>query len=546
MQKSSGFLLIFMTACLMVIGGCTSSPGPSGTSMEELGFRPNILWITCEDITPSLGCYGDPAAVTPNLDKLAAEGVRYNNAFSIAGVCAPSRHALITGMYPTSTGGHNMRTAPNLVEGLPDYGVVLPPEVKCFSEWLRAAGYYCTNNLKTDYQFQAPVTAWDESSDNAHWRNRPPGKPFFSIINFITTHESRIWTQRGEPLLVDKASVPIPPYYPEHPVIRSDVARKYSNITEMDLQVGHVLAQLEADGLLDSTIIFFYSDHGGMLPREKRELLETGLRVPLLIRFPGKAMAGTVTDDLVSFVDFAPTVLSLAGVDIPDYIQGQAFLGEQKAAEPRTYVYGGRDRMDAQYDMVRAVRSKRYKYLKNYYPEKPFVQDIAYRKQIPMMNVLYRYDQENKFNEEQKLWWRKTKPMEELYDLQEDPWEFNNLANSPAHQQVLEEMRVALSEWQAKFGDKGFIPETEMLREMWGGDVQPVTGAVTFTRNGETLVLASLTEGASIAYRFSDQEDKSFWNLYTGPINLDRQVDLEAVAIRIGYVQSEIKAFPAD
>jgi hypothetical protein len=182
---------------------------PAEFNVEELGFRPNILWITCEDIGPVLGCYGDTAASTPNLDRLAREGVMFTNAFSVAGVCAPSRHALITGMYPASTGGHNMRTINNLVDDLPDYGVVLPPEVRCFSELLRAAGYYCTNNQKTDYQFHAPVTAWDECDFDAHWRKRPPGKPFFSVINFMTTHESRIWTQRWEPLLVDEAKIRI-------------------------------------------------------------------------------------------------------------------------------------------------------------------------------------------------------------------------------------------------------------------------------------------------------------------------------------------------
>ena len=539
--------MVLTFIAVLFLAGCGRSPGNAVTGEagpdKEPGFRPNILWITCEDITPSLGCYGDPAAVTPNLDRLAAEGVRYTNAYSVAGVCAPSRHALITGMYPTSTGGHNMRTINNLVEGLPDYGVVLPPEVKCFSELLRAAGYYCTNNSKTDYQFVAPVTAWDENDQDADWRDRPPGKPFFSVINFLTTHESRIWTQRWEPLLVDEASVIIPPYFPEHPVVRRDVARKYSNITEMDLEVGLILDRLKADGLLDSTIIFFYGDHGGMLPREKRELYDTGLRIPLLIRFPGRKGAGTVTDELVSFVDFAPTVLSLAGVDIPQYMQGQAFLGQQKAEAPRSYIFGARDRMDTEYDRVRAVRTKRYKYLKNYYPEKPFVQDIAYRKQIPMMKVLYEYDRKGLFNDEQALWWRKTKPAEELYDLQTDPWEFKNLAEEQGHREILEELRKALADWQGEYGDKGAIPEKELLRQMWGGDVQPVTEPVAFRREGDRVALSSPTPGASIAYRFPDGDDPDYWHLYTEPVGGDGTSRIEAVAIRIGYRQSAPSTF---
>lgn len=547
MKRSQNLIMTVIDVIIVAVGtflfsACTQQPAQE-FMVENLGFRPNILWITCEDITPALGCYGDSAAYTPTLDQLAREGVRYTNAYSVAGVCAPSRHALITGMYPTSTGGQHMRTINNLVEDIPNYGVVLPPEVRCFSELLRAAGYYCTNNQKTDYQFHAPVTAWDECDFDAHWRKRPPGKPFFSIINFITTHESRIWTQRWEPLFIDEAKVPIPPYFPENPTIRRDVARKYSNIAEMDCQVSIILEQLEADGLLDSTIIFFYSDHGGMLPREKRELYDTGLRVPLLIRFPEKAMAGKIVDELVSFVDFAPTVLSLAGVDIPDYMQGQAFIGPQKAKEPRQYIFSGRDRMDTEYDMVRAVRDKRFKYLRNYFPDLPFIQEIEYRKQIPMMQVLYDYDHKGLFEGIQKLWWRKTKPLEELFDTANDPWELKNLAEDPEYAEKLEEMRNALAEWQKIYGDKGFIPEKQMVKEMWGGDDLPVTKAVEFSIDGNLLTIACETEGSSIAYRLKGEGDPDQWYLYTGPVELSQPLVIEALANRIGFEVSEIRYF---
>lgn len=528
-------MVIFLTSCLR--------KSPSEFKVEDLGFRPNILWITCEDINCALGCYDDSVAETPNLDRLAGEGIKFINAFGVAGVCAPNRHTLITGMYTVSTGGHNMRTINNLVEDLPDYGVVLPPEVRCFSELLRAAGYYCTNNQKTDYQFHAPVTAWDECDFDAHWRKRPPGKPFFSVINFLTTHESRIWTQRWEPLLVDEAKVVIPPYYPDHPTVRRDIARKYSNIAEMDQQVSIILEQLEADGLMDSTIIFFYSDNGGMLPREKRELYETGLHIPLLIRFPGKAMAGTVNNELVSFVDFAPTVLSLAGVKIPDYMQGQAFLGPQKTEKPRKYVFGARDRMDTEYDMVRAVRDNRFKYIRNYHPELPFVQNIEYRKQIPMMQVLYDYNEQGLFNDVQKLWWRTNKPEEELYDTWNDPWELNNLAGNKDYANTLEELRKALADWQKTYGDKGFIPEKDMVREMWLGDQQPVTDAVTFTLEGNLLTMSCNTDGSSIAWRYKGQGDPDHWFLYTGPVELSATAVIEALANRIGFEDSEIRYF---
>jgi arylsulfatase A-like enzyme len=505
----------------------------------DLGFRPNILWITCEDITPTLGCYGDSVVSTPNLDNLASEGIRYTNAYSVAGVCAPSRHSLITGMYPISTGGHNMRTTNNSVPGLPDYGTVLPEEVRCFSEWLRTEGYYCTNNRKTDYQFEAPITAWDECDVDAHWRKRPDGKPFFAIFNFLTTHESRIWTQGTEPLLVEEDKVPIPPYHPENPVVRRDYARKYSNITEMDRQVGIILQQLEEDGLLDSTIIFFYSDHGGMLPREKRELYDSGLKVPLIIRFPGSSEDGVVNDQLVSFVDFAPTVLSLAGIEIPEYMQGHAFLGNQKSEE-REYIFGARDRMDGQYDMVRAARDKQFKYIKNYYPDKPFIQAIEYRKQIPMMRELYRYEEEGLFTGLDSLWWRKTKPVEELYDTYADPYEFNNLAGNPEYEEKLLELRKALANLQNRVGDKGFIPESELILQMWGGNTQPVTDEVKFSFDNDQLTLNCETPGSSIGWRYKDEGNPDQWFLYTGAFVPDSDKTIEVQAIRIGFKPSDI------
>lgn len=534
----------FSLSSLVITSFFTSCDQKSALRKENssIDFKPNILWLSCEDITPTLGCYGDSAANTPNIDGLAAEGIRYTNAYSVAGVCAPSRCAIITGMYPTSIGGHNMRTTHigryAKEHGMPSgYSIVPPPEVKCFSEYLRATGYYCTNNNKTDYQFAAPITAWDESSVKAHYRNRKDGQPFFAIFNFITTHESRIWTQGGEPLLSDYEKVPIPPYYPEHPVIRRDVARKYSNIAEMDRQVGLMLDELKKEGLLDKTVIFFFSDHGGMLPRQKRELYDSGLKIPLIIRYPNAKFAGTVTDELVSFVDFAPTVLSIAGIKIPDYLQGQAFLGPQKA-EPRDYIFGARDRMDNEHDMVRAVRDKRFKYLKNYMPELPFVQNIEYRKQMPMMNLLLKYDSLGLFQGVQKLWWRDSKPDEELYDTEKDPYEFHNLAEDPDYQDKLIEMRSALKDFQDAYGDLGFIPEVELFRQMWPNGKQPSTSPVQFEVGEQKIAISCSTKGASIAYQANREIGTDHWELYAGPVEKEGIDSIRAVAIRIGYSQS--------
>ena len=359
--------------------------------------QPNILWITCEDMSYHLSCFGDKQVKTPNLDQLAAEGVRYSHVYSTAGVCAPSRSSIITGMYQNSIGTMHMRTLqgdpyPHKSSPTKSYSAVLPEPVRCFPEFLRKAGYYCTNNSKEDYQFVPPVTVWDESNPKAHWRQRPQANsPFFSIFNLMITHESQVWMREKEPLLVKPEEVTVPVYYPDTKTVRHDIARNLSNVMRMDSIVGTIIRQLKDDGLYDNTIIFFYSDHGDGLPFVKREVYDRGLRVPMIVRIPeqfrvkGSRLAGNVEDRLVSFVDLAPTVLSLAGVPVPAYIQGQAFLGEQEAPSARKYIFAGRDRMDTELDRVRTVGDGRYKYYRNFMPEKPYYQNIGYRQSIPMM-----------------------------------------------------------------------------------------------------------------------------------------------------------------
>ncbi len=497
----------------------------------------NILWITCEDMSPMLACYGDSTVETPNISRLAREGVRYSNVFSTAGVCAPSRAALISGMYPTSYGANNMRTLQDIADEVPYYSVVPPPEMKTHSEYLRAAGYYCTNNVKTDFQFETPVSAFDDCSSTAHWRNRPGGKPFFSIINFTITHESQVWARKDQPLLVDPKSVRIPPFYPDTETVRRDIARTYSNIVEMDKLVGQVLAELEEDGLLDKTIIFFYSDHGSGLPFYKRELYDRGLKVPLIIRYPDKAGAGTWNDELVSFVDFAPTLLSLAGIPIPGHMQGQAFLGNQKSTA-RKYIFAARDRMDSEYDLVRAVSDGRYKYIRNYQPHKPVMQDIEFRKNIPMMQELLTLYKEGKLYGPQLLWFRKDKPVEELYDTKTDPFELVNLVEHATLANKLEELRNAHEEWERETRDLGFVSEKEVFLSMWPGGVQPLTPpvAISFDRKSGRVSMQVPQEGASIVYKV--EPGAKGWNLYTRPFKVSPGGKITAVAIRYGYRQS--------
>ncbi|MFC1734660.1 sulfatase-like hydrolase/transferase [Candidatus Hydrogenedentota bacterium] len=418
--------------------------------------HPNILWITCEDISPHLGCYGHEEARTPNLDRLASEGMRFENAFGISGVCAPNRSCIITGMYPTTLGTSHMRTR------------IKPPDhVRCFPEYLRRAGYYCSNRAKQDYQFEAPEDSWDDSSGDAHWRGRAEGQPFFSVFNFGMTHEGGIanrYKERKkelEPDAHDANKMKVPPYYPNTPEIREMWAGYFDVITEMDVVVGNVLEALKADGLAENTIVFYYSDHGVGLPRGKRSVYDSGMRVPMIVRWPGHIKPGTVTDDLISFVDLAPTVLSLAGVSIPDHMRGRPFLGDKKA-KPRKYVYAAYDRIDERYDIVRATRDKRYKYIRNYEPYRPYALHVGYREGKPLMKKLRRLDKVGELKGPEKLWMRKTKPIEELYDLKSDPHEIRNLADSAKYRKVLKRMRKAHEKWMLESRDVGLVVESEL------------------------------------------------------------------------------------
>lgn len=531
--------------CLF-IGLAEQANAGFATGLQSAAPKPNILWITCEDMSAHLPMYGDSTVKTPNLSRLAKEGVKYTRMFSVAGVCAPSRSGIITGMFPASIGTQHMRIGANQkVQSVPAYEAVPPAYVKAFPEYLRAAGYYCTNNSKTDYQIGNPFTVWDESGKKAHWRKRPADKPFFAVFNINDTHESQIWENADQPLRVDPAKVPLPPYYPESPVIRKDIARYYDNIMRMDSIVGDILKQLDEDGLTENTIVFFFSDHGACLPWYKREMYDRGLHVPLIIRFPGKEKAGTSNNQLLSFLDLAPTVLSLTGASIPSHLQGNAFLGPQKSKEQRQYIFAGRDRIDERYDMVRAVRDSRFKYIRNYYPEKLNYMDLGYRKKMASMKEILRLKDEGKLNEVQQRWFS-AKPKEELYDTESDPFELNNLADKPAYKPKLEEFRKVQDNWFKKTGDKGLLPEVEMANEMWPGGKQPETSkpdmaVVKKDGDGSLVKISAATEGASIGYRIGN--DTSPWLLYTSPVRVKKGETLSAKAIRYGYKESPINSF---
>jgi N-sulfoglucosamine sulfohydrolase len=485
-----------------------------GKDAETQEARPNILWLSCEDISAHLGCYGFPNATTPNLDQFAQEGVRYSHAFVTAGVCAPCRSAIITGMYQTSLGTQHMRC-----------NAKLPKHVQPFTQYLKKAGYYCTNNSKQDYQFTTPKNTWDVSSGKAHWKNCPDGKPFFAVFNYTGCHESGIAsagkyksvTQGLTPHDRIKTAKSLPPYYPNTPIVRDDWARYYDVITAMDRWFAGKLQELEEAGLAEDTIVIYWSDHGVGLPRAKRWLYDSGMHVPLIVRVPKQfrldeqGKPGKVTDQLVSLIDLGPTALNLAGVDVPQHMQGQPFLGA-KLPKPREYVFGARDRMDERYDIIRAARDKRFKYIRNYEPFKTYYQYMNTPEKGRLMQEIRRVQTDDSASPGVRRFLEPQKAIEELYDTKNDPHEMHNLAALPEHQATLKRMRQAHLDWVLETKDLGLVPEAEInsrqakLGSAWaifsgknaGTLINRVRDAASLSLQGETG-LAKMKQAAADA-----------------------------------------------
>ncbi len=443
---------------------------PAPRPADQAALRPNILWISCEDISPNLGCYGDGYASTPHLDRLASQGVRYTRAFTPSGVCAVNRAGIVSGLHAVAYGAHHMRTS-----------VPLPPGVEAFPRYLRRAGYFCTNRSKTDYQTPMDLSqVWDrQGSGHRDWRERRPGQPFFSVINLTITHESQIRHGDGrhadlvsllDPSQVhdpDRASGHLPPFHPDTPEARRDWARYHDNISEMDRLAGGILARLEADGLAGSTVVFFWSDHGRGLPRGKRWIYDSGTRIPLIVRWPGRLAAGSVEGELASTQDLPPTVLSLAGVEPPGHMHGRILFGSGRQPAP-PYLFFHRDRMDEALELMRSARDARYRYIRNYEPHRPYAQHLEYMDRMPTLVDLRRLHREGRLDPVQSLWFRPRKPLEELYDTQADPHETVNLAGLPGHRERLRAMRSALEAWQAEVGDLGLVPEPVLHQRLSG------------------------------------------------------------------------------
>jgi arylsulfatase A-like enzyme len=526
--------------------------------------RPNILILMAEDMGPRVGAFGDPVAVTPHIDRLATEGVRYPDTYTTAGVCAPSRAAHITGVHQMALGAQHMRS----YQG--GYRAIPPPEVKAYPELLRAAGYHTFTHLKLDYQFSealsgsGPFTIWDrEGRLRADWREREPGQPFFGLLNLLSTHESALFPRSGFPKsgthlffqliyairfwghddVVAPGEVRVPPYYPDTPTVRRDIARHYNNIHKMDEEVGAVLEALDRDGLADSTIVIWTADHGDGLPRAKREVFDSGIRVPMIVRWPDALRpaalpAGGEDSRLVSSVDLAPTVLAMAGLPAPDYMVGRDFTSNDPA-ELREYIYAARDRIDEVPDRQRAVRDRRFKYIRNDYPGEPGARHTGFRENLDIMEELWSLWERGSLDAAAARWFE-PRPHQELYDTWNDPHEIQNLAQEPAYAATLDRLRSALDAWLAQTEGWGAVPETEMAERFWPGGVEPVTPppSVDVQRAGAGRVRVAMTcsePGASLGYRVGGGR----WRLYTSPLDLPGGGALTAKAVRYGWSESD-------
>ena len=418
--------------------------------------KPNILWLTTEDIGPHLGCYGDPAANTPTLDALAEKGMLYEVAWSNYPVCAPARTTLITGVYPAATGCGFMRCSRPI-----------PKSIKLYPEYLRKAGYYCTNNSKTDYNLPVQGQVWNASSGRAHYKNRKKGQPFFAIFNYTGTHESRI-RRKPHKVKTDVSKIRLPKYYPDIKAVRRDWGQYYDNIATMDGWVKKKLEELKQSGEADNTIVIFYGDHGSGMPRHKRYPGDSGLKVPMIVYIPDKLKAhapkdykpGAKSKRMVAFIDLAPTSLSIAGVKPPEHMHGTAFLGKHIGEAPK-YLYGFRSRMDERPDLVRSIRDQRYVYMRNFMPYRPHGQHVAYQFQTTTTRVWHDMYVKGKLNAVQASFW-KPRPAEELYDLENDPDGVKNLAGSSEHTDVLKRFRKELRRHTLEIRDVAFLPEGQI------------------------------------------------------------------------------------
>ena len=449
MGRVAAFLLILF----VVPAWCTATAAKA---------PPNILWIIVEDMSCDFGYQGQPLVHTPHVDRLAKEGVAFSNAYVSSPVCSPSRSALITGMYQTSIGVQHHYTGRGTVKHH------LPAHVRPIPELFREAGYYtCNTNQgfknfgKTDYDFVFDNNAFYDAPD---WSGRKQGQPFFAQVQLsggklrnIPRAYEQVKAKMDDLITADQ--VDLPPYYPDDPVFRTDWAEYLNSVQYTDKEVGRILQRLKQERLLDNTVIFFITDHGISQARGKQFLYDEGTKIPFVVWAPGRVSSGKIRNDLITHIDMAATSLYFAGIDVPEYMQARPLFGPQ--AQPREYVVCARDRCDETVDRIRSVRKGNYKYIRNFYPERPYLQPCIYKDQKPFMKRLRYLHGADKLDEVQSLFLAQTRPEEELYDLSKDRWEVHNLAKQPEHLDRLREMRALLANWIIESDDQGRFPESE-------------------------------------------------------------------------------------
>ena len=521
------------------------------TTSATAQHRPNILLIMAEDMSARVGAFGDDVAVTPNLDRLASTSIRYPNTFTTAGVCAPSRASHILAIHQMSVGAQHMRTR-SFKES--PYRSVPPAHIKAYPELLRRQGYYTFTSSKLDYQFSnasagsGPFSIWDYEGRQPTWQGRAEGQPFYGFITLKQSHEGQLFPDAvatnnatgTRSQVVNPDQVLLPPYYPDHAAIRADIAQHYNNIFTMDQMVGKLLRQLEEDGLADNTIVIWTTDHGDGLPRGKREIYDSGIKVPLMVHWPtglkpAGVNSGSIDKKLISFVDIGPSVLTLAGIPVPDYMHGSAQL-VPGATPKRDYIYAAKDRLDGFNFRERAVRDGQFKYILNLQPDRAGATHIAYRDQLATMQTLWQQFAAGKLNAAQRFWFE-SRPAEELYDIDSDPHEINNLADSAQQVATLARMRRALLDWRGVIGDLSETAELEMAKNFWPNGEQPVTNTpqILINKVGTASIVPS-TVHDSVGYRVNG----GAWNLYSKPLSLPKNAILEAKSVRYGWAESPV------
>lgn len=575
----AGYGITVATAILIFVSLAVF--GPKSALSKE---RPNILLIMAEDLGSRIAAFGDQVALTPHLDALSQQGTRFTNVFTTSGVCAPSRTALVLGMHQISVGAQHMRAkdldghnTENAIHGTP-YRAVPPPDAKAYPEYLRHGGYFTFNHKKHDFQFAVtccgpgggPFTIWDRDHAGSSWRDAKfdktfKSRSFFGHISLGDTHEGRkfpnflkkvhegktfpsykIYPNYNQEInITSPESVVVPPYYADTLLIRQSLAQHYDDIHLMDRMVGKILSDLKNDGLAEDTIVIWTADHGDGLPRAKREIYDSGIKVPMIIRWPEKYRPddhplGGIDDRLISFVDLAPSILKMANVQAPKHLHGRALIGN-KNLKPRKYIFASRDRFDEQLFMERAVRDKNFKYIRNYAPGLSGARLIAYREQSPIMAEMRGLLQTGQLNDVQKLWFA-PQPEEQLYNLNEDPHEIQNLADNPKYKEIKHRLKNVLEAWRQSVGDLSQMPESAMAKMFWPKGIPPVTESPTISVDKKIITLQNKTPSASIGYKFQGTD----WQLYSKPFQLAESQVITIKAVKYGWKDSEEVKFSYD